>query len=195
MIRFLWNCACSLFTAIILALVIIIGGINWFVNQIPTTTEATKKTDAIVVLTGGTFRVIEAIRLLNDGAANELLITGIGKGADLETLLMLSGPLPDGVDKVLSHISLGYEAENTTGNAEEAAQWMQKHNHRSLRLVTADYHMPRSLYVFHKRMPGVEIIPHPIAPENVFTQNWWKYPGTAWLLAQEGAKYLALMLF
>ena len=184
-----------MFFAVFLAAIILVIGINWFAQQIPMPAEISKKTDAIVVLTGGTVRVSEAIRLLNEGVANELLITGIGKGADIETLLILSGPLPDGVNVILSRINLGYDAENTTGNAEEAAQWIEKNNYRSLRLVTSDYHMVRSLYLFRKRMPGIEIIAHPITPENVFIQTWWKYPGTAWLLMQEGAKYLALMLF
>src|SRR3546814_14678895 len=62
---------------------------------------------------------------------------------------------------------LGYEADNTRGNAVETAAWMKDQDFTSLRLVTATYHMPRSLLEFRRPMPDIEIVPHP-----VFTQHF-----------------------
>ena len=43
-------------------------------------------------------------------------------------------------------------------------------------------------------MPHVTIIAHPIVPEQVKLQDWWRYPGTAKLLVSEYIKYLAFRL-
>jgi uncharacterized SAM-binding protein YcdF (DUF218 family) len=89
---------------------------------------------------------------------------------------------------------LGHAAESTLGNAEETQTWMSIENYHSLRLVTANYHMPRSLLIFHSSMPDAFIIPHPIAPESVKLQAWWRRPGTASLLVTEYNKYLIAVL-
>jgi uncharacterized SAM-binding protein YcdF (DUF218 family) len=87
-------------------------------------------------------------------------------------------------------IVLGHAAESTHGNAEETQIWMALENYHSLRLVTANYHMPRSLMVFRAAMPGIMIIPHPISPESVQLEHWWLRSGTASLLVTEYMKYL-----
>ena len=53
------------------------------------------------------------------------------------------------------------------GNAEETAAWMAEGDRTSLRLVTAAYHMPRSLALFRRLMPDTKILPHPVFPESV----------------------------
>jgi len=40
-----------------------------------------------------------------------------------------------------SRIDLGYEAKNTRGNAVEVAKWVRDHQYKSIRLVTANYHI------------------------------------------------------
>ena len=62
---------------------------------------------------------------------------------------------------------IGYAAEDTHGNAEEAADWAALHHFKSLIIVTARYHMPRSLRNFHSLMPGVRLVPYPVEPEGV----------------------------
>ena len=49
--------------------------------------------------------------------------------------------------------------------------------------------MPRALSELRYAMPGVEIVAHPVFPEQV-KADWWRYPGTASLLAREYTKYL-----
>ena len=63
-------------------------------------------------------------------------------------------------------------------------------NIQSLRLVTADYHMPRSLFEFKTVMPKESIVPHPVFPDKVKRKHWWKWPGTASLLISEYNKFL-----
>ena len=59
-----------------------------------------------------------------------------------------------------------------------------------MRLVTAAYHMPRSLIEFRNTMPDVQIITHPVFPSQVKLDAWWRWPGTAGLIFVEYSKYL-----
>src|SRR5690606_33278403 len=90
-------------------------------------------------------------------------------------------------------IVLGYAAESTEGNATETAAWMAKEKFRSLRLVTANYHMRRSLLEFQGVMPDVEVVPHPVFPDAVKQDRWWLWPGTALLITTEYMKYLVAL--
>ncbi len=147
----------------------------------------TQKTDAIVVLTGGADRLQSSVDLLLNGRAKKLFITGVG--GKVKELGDLNLQLPKNYDPNCC-IELGYRAEDTFGNAAEAAHWMQHHRYKSLRLVTAAYHMPRSLLEFRNAMPDAEIVPHPIFLNHVRTQEWWRWPGTTLLVLGEYHKYL-----
>ena len=61
---------------------------------------------------------------------------------------------------------------------------------RHTRLVTANYHMPRSLQEFRAVMPNLTIVPHPVFPAHIRLNDWWRWPGTAILLAGEYNKLL-----
>jgi uncharacterized SAM-binding protein YcdF (DUF218 family) len=64
------------------------------------------------------------------------------------------------------YAQLGYKARNTQGNAQETAQWIAEQNINSIRLVTTNYHMRRSLIHFQRCLPrSILIIPHPITEE------------------------------
>jgi uncharacterized SAM-binding protein YcdF (DUF218 family) len=63
-----------------------------------------------------------------------------------------------------------------------------------LRLVTAWYHMPRSLLEFDRAMPEMDIVAHPVFPDQVKQGRWWAWRGTAVLLVGEYIKYLAALL-
>lgn len=70
---------------------------------------------------------------------------------------------------------------------------MRRLSYHSLRLVTAWYHMPRSLLEFRRAMPDIEIIPHPVFSEEAISQNSWGWRGTVPVLIGEYGKYLAAM--
>lgn len=120
------------------------------------------RTQAMVVLTGGPGRVQASVDLLTAGLADKLLITGVDPA--VASIGEMGLRLPPGF-KPECCIELGKRAQDTYGNAIEAAQWVQAHRFRSLRLVTASYHMPRAMLEFRRLLPGVVIIPHPL-PHN-----------------------------
>jgi len=177
--------------ALVFVLVWLIG--LWrFAASIPSAVDLPDQpTDAIVVLTGGSLRVEGGLRLLAEGKAKKLFISGVYHGVDVGDLLRVSRQSPD---SVACCVVLGHEADNTLGNARETAQWMESEGYHSLRLVTASYHMPRSMLEFTRAMPDVEIVPNPVFPEFLHEAPWWRSRRSALLIASEYSKYLAAMV-
>ncbi|MEK9725034.1 MAG: YdcF family protein [Rhodospirillaceae bacterium] len=162
-------------------------GLVRFVGDIPTAVaDANTKTSAIVVLTGGSGRVNEGLELLDRDLAERLFISGVYRGLDVRKLLQLARRKPGDLE---SRIGIG-NAVDTIENASETAAWARSHNVRSLRLVTAAYHMPRSLLEFAHAMPEVRIVPNPVFPDHVKQDEWWAWPGTTALFVSEYNKFL-----
>lgn len=167
-------------------------GLHYFVGLIPKQRDETHAScEAIVVLTGGSDRVHEALTLLSNNKADRLFISGIGKGADLSATLILSGTLPDSIPSLLDRIELGYEAGNTRENAKEIAAWVDQNHIGSVCLVTSNYHTPRSILELTSRLPHIAIIPHPVFPGHVRVNEWWQHTGTLSLVLREYHKYIA----
>lgn len=145
-------------------------GLVWFYQQVPQEKDfpdSGVKTDAIVVLTGGMGRVEQGVRLLEQGRANLLLISGVDDEVKPHEIVAEYGidtahpALADGKTRII----LDYGPRDTVGNARETARWIQNNDLQSLRLVTSSYHMPRSLMEFRHAMPDAVIIPAPVFPE------------------------------
>jgi uncharacterized SAM-binding protein YcdF (DUF218 family) len=164
------------------------AGFLWFVATLPDrVADPATRTDAIVVLTGGSERLGTGIALLRDGLAGRLFISGVHRGVEVPEILKATRSHHP---ELAAAITLGYAADDTVGNAAETAAWAAREGIGSLRLVTGAYHMPRSLVEFHRALPDVAIVPHPVFPDTV-KREWWRWPGTAALLATEYSKYLA----
>ena len=164
-----------------------VGGLMWFASTIPSRVDdTTTHTDAIVVLTGGSERIETGLSLLANGFADRMFISGVGgqvRVGDL-TNRMASWPV-----ELVEKISVGKAANDTPGNAIETAEWVHASGVHSIRLVTAAYHMRRSLLEFQDEMGDVTIIPNAVFPRNVKT-DWWRWPGTARLIASEYTKFV-----
>lgn len=174
-----------------------LAGLLLFVAQIPSEVrDPDAETDAVVVLTGGSERLQEGLRLLAEARARKLLISGVHQQVTIEELLQSVAQPAAGLEPMVLGccVRLGHSADNTRGNARETADWMSAEGFRSLRLVTADYHMPRSLLEFRRAMPEIEILAHPVFPRQVKRDDWWRWPGTSSLLISEYNKYLLALL-
>ena len=165
-----------------------LAGLIWFAAGIPRVpAEPIAATDAIVVLTGGAGRLSAGFELLREGRAKKLFVSGVYRGVDVAEILRVSQQTPEAL---ACCIAIGHSAVDTAGNARETARWMADEGFASLRLVTADYHMPRSLAEFRRAMPGVTLIAHPVSSDSVHVDAWWRWPGTASLIASEYTKHL-----
>lgn len=165
-----------------------IAGLLYFVSMLPSSAPLDDaKTDAIVVLTGGSIRLETGLSLLAEDRAKKLFVSGVYRGVDVAKIIELSRQKSENFKCC---VVLGYSASSTAGNALETVEWITKQGYRSIRLVTADYHMPRSLLELRKRMPGVTIIPHAVFPRGFQQERWWAAPRSLKLILSEYSKYL-----
>ncbi|MBN8890836.1 MAG: YdcF family protein [Rhodospirillales bacterium] len=158
-----------------------LGGLLWFAAASGGRGEAPAHTDGIVALTGGAGRVELALQLLEQGRADRLLISGVGRAATFAELAHRAG-----VDLALApRVTLGRSALSTRGNAVETAAWARERAIGSLIVVTSYYHMPRAMAELSRTLPGVALHPMPVLP-----------PGGAplRLLVSEYTKFLAVEL-
>ncbi len=182
-------------TNLVLFAIFVIGlwviGLFRFAGEIPDeTADDDTRTEAAVVLTGGSQRLNAGLELLAGDRARRLFVSGVYRGLDVRRLLQILKRNPRDLEE---RISIG-NAVNTAENASETAAWTKTQGIRSLRLVTAAYHMPRSLLEFRNAMPGMTIVPHPVFPRHVKQDEWWAWPGTAVLITGEYNKFLLAWL-
>ncbi|MCU0838392.1 MAG: YdcF family protein [Rhodospirillales bacterium] len=142
--RHVMDVAAALFIACAVAWAV---GLIVFMRAIPEAVEDSEsRTDAIVVLTGGAERLATGLKLLEADKASAVLVSGVNPQVGVRDVLRAAGT--GKADALLARVAAGHGARDTAGNAAEAAQWMRHHGFRSLRLVTASYHMPRSRFEF-----------------------------------------------
>jgi uncharacterized SAM-binding protein YcdF (DUF218 family) len=152
-------------------------------------TPATKA-DGIVVLTGGSSRVADAMDLLANGFGKRLLISGVHPTNGIGNI---QRSLPDNNDQrlLLCCVDLDRSATDTRGNAVETRRWVRKQGFRSLVVVTSNYHMPRALVELSHELPDVELIPFSVIGERWRDEAWWTSGTTLRLLLSEYVKFLA----
>ncbi len=174
-----------------LLFVLWLGGLIWFAESIPRVpVDDTRRSDAVAVLTGGPLRLKEGLTILAEGRADKLFVSGVYRTVDVTELLRIARQTPSSLECC---IVLGYSADSTAGNAAETRDWMLREGYRSLRLVTASYHMRRSLLEFRRALPEATIIAHPVFPDTFRREAWWMWPGTLALVVSEYNKYLAAL--
>lgn len=164
------------------------GGFAAFVTTLPTRPREAPLADGIVVLTGGDDRIDAALNLLETGHGSRLLISGLHE-ATSRAALRAQHPNADAAFDCC--VDLGWYAQNTPGNAAEAAQWARAKGFRSVIVVTASYHMPRALLELGSQMGDVALIPYPVMPSALTRAGAWRDPATLKLMAGEYVKYIA----
>ncbi len=177
----------KLFAFLLLLMLLYGAGFVVFIQDARRFKAEPEKADAIVVLTGGGERLIQAVKLLEQGYGARLLISGVDLSATKSDLKQLSGG-----DKAFECCAdLGFTAADTHGNAEETAEWAQEKNYRSLLIVTANYHMRRTLTEFSALMPQIRLTPYAVRPDARAFPEDWRNPQWVKLLHIEYAKFLA----
>ena len=180
------------FLVVLAATLPIAVGFVRFVHHLPEPTTDQSRTDAIVVLTGGGERISNALSLLEEGKADRLFVSGVHRGVGADELLRIDRTTPASPQAnaaLAARIDVGDTAGDTFGNSVESVAWMRANNFKSMRLVTADYHMPRALIEFKMEAPDLAILPNPIRPSRTQNSPWWRGPMFGLLLGEYG-KYL-----
>jgi uncharacterized SAM-binding protein YcdF (DUF218 family) len=151
--------------------------------------EPERPADGIAVLTGGAERVETGLRLLREGRARVLLVSGVHRDV---TLADLAHRAAMGPGDLAGRVTLGHEATSTRGNAAEIASWARAEHLDSIRVVTAGYHMPRALLELRRALPEVALLPHPMLPATLRDAGAAGRLRTWSLLLREYLKYLAV---
>ncbi len=151
-------------------------------------------TDGLVVATGGQARIEQGLSLLSQGRANRMLVTGVGQGIS-RTSLNRSLSLTSEQEQALNCcVDLDFLARDTIGNAQAAKRWAVANGLNSLRLVTANYHLPRARIEFQRALPEIHLFVFAVAPPDLKISRWYRHWPTAKLLSREFGKYLVSLL-
>ena len=129
-----------------------------------------RNADGIVVLTGGSSRVSDAMELLADGYGKRLLISGVHP---TNAASDISRSLPDNQSLLGCCVDLDRSAVNTRSNAAETRRWAHERGFKSLIVVTSNYHMPRAIVELSHAMPDIALIPFAVVGDKWRDEPWW----------------------
>lgn len=180
-------------TFIAIVALIWLVGLFAFADRVRSYTPAAEpaRADAIVALTGPSAeRVNAAIRLLEQDKGQRVLISGVNREVRRQELRALT----PGSNKLFNCcVDLGFEAEDTIGNAQEIAAWADAKGYDSVIVVTSDYHMPRALTEIRAAAPDLALTPYAVETPSLDNSRWWRAAVTARRMTLEYMKYLAAL--
>lgn len=183
--RWRWRAAMlTVFAAVVFGC----AGFVWFLSQVLSNEEKpSRNADGIVVLTGGSSRVSDAMDLLSAGYGRRLLISGVHPTNGYSDI---QRTLPDSQRLLGCCVDLDRSAVNTRSNATETRRWATEQGFRSLIVVTSNYHMPRAIVELSHSMPDIELIPFAVIGDKWREEPWWTSGAALRLLLSEYVKYL-----
>jgi len=165
------------------------AGFAGFISQLRGSEAKPSRTaDGIVVLTGGSSRVSDAMELLADGYGKRLLISGVHPASGASDI---SRSLTDNQSLLNCCVDLDRSAVNTRSNAAETRRWARERGFKSLIVVTSNYHMPRAIVELSHAMPDITLIPFAVVGDKWREEPWWTNGATTRLLLSEYVKYVA----
>jgi len=175
----------SIVTLLLLYIVILF---SLFINELRVATDEIAYADAIVVLTGGTGRLEEGLRLFREGRGGYLILSGVEETSSLGAIFP-GRDLKTAVDT--SRIILDIESRRTIDNAFNVKKIVEEKGFKSLVLVTSNYHMKRAFTLFSKTIYGdVKLYRHPVRGPNFKDEEWWQSQKSLKLVTSEFFKYL-----
>ena len=180
--------------AIAVIAIIWLAGLLAFADRIERMTPPVDpgRADGIVVLTGASdARINAALRLLAAGRGERLLVSGVNRQVQRGELREVTA----GSNRLFDCcVDLGFDAEDTVGNAQEIAAWSAAKRYDSLIVVTSDYHIPRSMLEIRGQMRDAELIPYPVVTPSLNADNWWRTGTGQRRIIVEYSKYLAVLV-
>ena len=157
-----------------------------------------KKSSNIVILTGGTNRIKDGLKIINDFERTKknslkILVSGTGKGFTKNSLKKQLGENFNS-DLIKCCIELDSVSKNTFTNASETLKWTKKNDIKEFLLVTSNYHMPRAILEFNNSMPNLKIYTYSIKPRKHKIGKWLNSHETFTLVFKEFCKYIVASL-
>ncbi len=153
-------------------LLIYLLGYAAFVVLLPEPADE-RRTDGIVVLTGGAKRIERGLDLLQRGRAQRLLISGVDRSVRRSELAAQYANNDDVFDCC---VDLGHESVDTRSNGAETARWVKQKKFKSVRLVTTDWHMPRARFELSQQLgPDVRVLTDAVQSNPSFRALFTEY--------------------
>jgi uncharacterized SAM-binding protein YcdF (DUF218 family) len=169
-------------------LIMLFMGFVYFLYIIPNKEEHYKiSTDAIIVLTGSAGRINYGLSMFCLNPDKKILISGVKNKNFLASIKKLCGY--DNAKNIKKNIFLDHQADSTITNAIETKKWVDKHNIKSITVITSDFHIPRAESEFNNIVKDVDIIFMPYQSKKIDVEKWWEL-NTLRILLIEYYKYL-----
>jgi len=178
---------------IVMVVVLWLVGLWAFSDRIDREAAPTDVTqaDGVVALTGASdARISAAMKLLEDGKATRLLISGVNRHASPGAIRAVAKATRRYYDCC---VDLGFSATDTVGNAREAALWAHAKGYHSLIVVTSDFHMPRAMLELREALPEAQLTPYPVKTNDLDADHWWRSAEGARRMTVEYCKYLVIL--
>ena len=152
----------------------------------------------IVILTGGTNRIKDGLKIIEDFKKTnkknyKILISGTGVGFTKNSLKKKLGSNFN-PQLIECCIDLDSVSKNTFTNASETFKWARKNDINEYILITSNYHMPRAILEFKNIMPNLKIYTYAITPDKHKIENWLSSYQTFGLVFTEYFKYIVASL-
>ena len=181
-------------TAVVIAALVWLVGLFAFADRVRGLTPAGEpaRADGIVALTGpSSERLYAAMRLMEQDKGDRLLVSGVNpevRREELRALLPGSNRLYD------CCVDLGFDAQDTMGNAQEIAAWSRAKGFDSLIVVTSDYHLPRSLLEIRGADRSLRLQGYAVSTPQLDTTRRWREEASGRRMMLEYNKYLAVLV-
>ena len=190
-----WLIGTVLIAGIGIALISVYLQPNNFVGCGTTPTESSdcKKSDAIVVVSGGDTqaRTEAGVNLFKNGWADTLIFSGAAqdKSGPSNAEAMQRQALAAGVPE--SAILIDEASESTQQNAKNTTVLFSNRNYKNIILVTSGYHQRRASLEFNKQVQEITVRNYPVTHDNDWGWYWWATPRGWWLAGGELVKIIA----
>ena len=167
---------------------------NFKENILSLTKYNNKESLNIVILTGGTNRIKDGLKIIEDFKKSKkinykILVSGTGMGFTKSSLKKKLGPNFN-PKLIQCCVDLDSISKNTFTNASETFKWAKKNNIKEFILITSNYHMPRAILEFKNIMPKLKIYTYAIIPKKHNIENWLNSYETFNLIFTEYCKYI-----
>ena len=139
--------------------------------------------EGIAVLTGGKGRIAKGIKLFKSSPGSYLIISGVDK--NIKNI--------DIVPKELlknNRVFIDRKSETTIDNAEAIIKWAKQYRIGNIRIITSDYHMPRSMLILLRQSKSLNFYADPVISDIHSRDTWVNNSKLLIFLIEEYLKFL-----
>ena len=155
-----------------------------FYNNIKSyNTPSVAPTEGIAVLTGGKGRIAKGIKLFKSSPGSYLIISGVDKkikNIDIIPIELLKN----------NRVFIDRKSETTIDNSKAIIKWANQYRIGNIRIITSDYHMPRSMLILLRKSKSINFYADPVISDIHSRDTWISNSKLLIFLIEEYLKFL-----